>query len=136
MIAGGPTDGDFGRARHAHARVARTIMEIDDKVLVGPMIHFGLVDAEGVHLPHNDALVISTTVANYTIQRNFVDSGSSADVLFYKVYKQMKLEDILLEPVDTSLYVFVGEVVHLLEQISLPLSLGPSQLEGLGWSVS
>ncbi|KAL0462748.1 UNVERIFIED_CONTAM: hypothetical protein Slati_0162400 [Sesamum latifolium] len=31
MIVGGPADGDSRRARHAHARAARTIMEIDDK---------------------------------------------------------------------------------------------------------
>ncbi|KAL0457983.1 UNVERIFIED_CONTAM: hypothetical protein Slati_0425500 [Sesamum latifolium] len=46
------------------------------------------------------------------------------DILFLKVYQQMELEDIPLEPVDTSLYDFAGEVVHPLGQISLPISLG------------
>ncbi|KAL0309068.1 UNVERIFIED_CONTAM: hypothetical protein Sradi_5849100 [Sesamum radiatum] len=63
-------------------------------------------------------------MANYVIQHIFVDSGSSMDVLFYKVSQQMELGDILLEPMDTSLYGFVGEVVHPLGQILLPLSLG------------
>ncbi|KAL0401892.1 UNVERIFIED_CONTAM: hypothetical protein Slati_4219100 [Sesamum latifolium] len=100
-------------------------MEIDDKVPVGrPMIYFGPANAHGVHLPHNDALVISSTVANYTFQCIFVDSGSFADVIFYKLYQQMELGDVPLESVDTSLYGFVGEVVHPLGQISLSLSLG------------
>ncbi|KAL0350056.1 UNVERIFIED_CONTAM: hypothetical protein Sradi_4154800 [Sesamum radiatum] len=46
MIAGGPTDGDFGRARRAHAKNASAVMEIDDKVTGGgSMIHFGSTDA-------------------------------------------------------------------------------------------
>ncbi|KAL0348015.1 UNVERIFIED_CONTAM: hypothetical protein Sangu_1029300 [Sesamum angustifolium] len=49
---------------------------------------------------------------------------SSADVLFYKVYQQIELGDIPLELVDTSLYGFVGEVVHSSGQILLPISLG------------
>ncbi|KAL0420418.1 UNVERIFIED_CONTAM: hypothetical protein Slati_3064700 [Sesamum latifolium] len=100
-------------------------MEIDNKAPTeGSMIHFGLTDAHVVHLPHNDALVISATIANYTVQHIFVDSGSYTDVLFYKVYQQIELGEVPLEPVDTSLYGFAGEGVHPLGHISLPLSLG------------
>ncbi|KAL0434833.1 UNVERIFIED_CONTAM: hypothetical protein Sradi_0191200 [Sesamum radiatum] len=98
MIVGGPTDGDSGRARRAHVRASRTAMEINNKAPAGwPMIYFRPADAQGVHLPHNDALVISATKADYTVQHIFVDSGSSADVLFYKVYQPMKLGDVPLE---------------------------------------
>ncbi|KAL0440321.1 UNVERIFIED_CONTAM: hypothetical protein Slati_2515100 [Sesamum latifolium] len=108
-----------------HARAARTIMEIDNKAPArGLMIHFGPADAQGVHLPHNDALVISVTMANYIVQRIFEDLGSSADVLFYKVCQQMELGDIPIEPVNISLYDFAREVIHSSGQISLPLSLG------------
>ncbi|KAL0444521.1 UNVERIFIED_CONTAM: Retrovirus-related Pol polyprotein from transposon opus [Sesamum latifolium] len=96
MIVGGFADGDSGRARRAHARAARIVMEIDNKAPAGgPMTHF--------------------------------DSGSSADVLFYRVYQEIELGDVPLEPVNTSPYGFAGEVVHPLEQISLPLPWGPSQ---------
>ncbi|KAL0286959.1 UNVERIFIED_CONTAM: hypothetical protein Scaly_2779100 [Sesamum calycinum] len=51
-------------------------MEIDDKVpAMGPVIYFGPADAQGVYLPHIDALVISATVAKYTVEHIFVDSG-------------------------------------------------------------
>ncbi|KAL0391208.1 UNVERIFIED_CONTAM: hypothetical protein Scaly_0477900 [Sesamum calycinum] len=39
------------------------------------MIHFGPADTQGLHLSHNDALVISATVANCTVHHIFVDSG-------------------------------------------------------------
>ncbi|KAL0411423.1 UNVERIFIED_CONTAM: hypothetical protein Slati_3732000 [Sesamum latifolium] len=121
MIAGGPIDGDSRRARCAHACAAKTIMKIDDKVPAEALtIQFGLADTQGVHFPHNDTLVISATVANYTVKRIFVDSGSSMDILFLKVYRQMKLGDIPLEPVDTSLYGFTGEVVHPLDKSHSP----------------
>ncbi|KAL0406264.1 UNVERIFIED_CONTAM: hypothetical protein Slati_3940300 [Sesamum latifolium] len=125
MIAGGPTDGDSEQARRAHARAARTIMKIDEKMSVGaPIIQFSPANTQGVHLPPNDALVIFFTVANYTVQRILLDSGSSVDVLFHKVYQQMGLGDTPLEPVDTALYGFAGEVVHPLGQVLLPLSMG------------
>ncbi|KAL0386268.1 UNVERIFIED_CONTAM: hypothetical protein Sradi_3021100 [Sesamum radiatum] len=88
------------------------------------MIHFVHADTQGVHLRHNDALVISATLVNYTIQHIFVDFGSSADVFFYKGYQQMELGDVPLEPMETLLYSFVGDVVYPLSQILLPLSLG------------
>ncbi|KAL0395547.1 UNVERIFIED_CONTAM: hypothetical protein Scaly_0003100 [Sesamum calycinum] len=102
-------------------------MEIDDNEQTGrPMVYFSRADAQGVRLPHNDALVISAIVVNYTVQHIFVDLGNYVNIIFYKVYQQMKLGDIPLESVDTSLYLygFAGNVVHLLGQIALPLFLG------------
>ncbi|KAL0445054.1 UNVERIFIED_CONTAM: hypothetical protein Slati_2228100 [Sesamum latifolium] len=51
-------------------------------------------------------------------------SGSSADILFGEAYDQMQLGDVSLEKVNTSLYGFAGEVVHLRGMISLPLTMG------------
>ncbi|KAL0411328.1 UNVERIFIED_CONTAM: hypothetical protein Slati_3722500 [Sesamum latifolium] len=76
----------------------------------------------------NDASVITALLANYEIERVFVDSGSSADILFGEAYDQMQLGDVPFEGVDTSLYGFAGEVVHLRGMISLPLTLGTSPL--------
>ncbi|KAL0349486.1 UNVERIFIED_CONTAM: hypothetical protein Sradi_4097800 [Sesamum radiatum] len=125
MIARGPTDGDSRRARRAYARVARIFMEIDDKAPAGgPVIYFDPVDIQGVHLPYNDALVIYVIVANYIVQSIFVDSSSSTDVLFYKVYQQMELGDIPLELVDTSLYDLVGEAIVSTYHMKLKFPIG------------
>ncbi|KAL0420349.1 UNVERIFIED_CONTAM: hypothetical protein Slati_3057800 [Sesamum latifolium] len=74
------------------------------------------------------ALVITALLANYKIERVFIDSGSSTNILFGEAYDQMQLGDIPLETVDTLLYEFAGEVVHPRGMISLPLTLGTSPL--------
>ncbi|KAL0388987.1 UNVERIFIED_CONTAM: hypothetical protein Scaly_0255800 [Sesamum calycinum] len=78
----------------------------------------------GPKIHHNDALVITALLANYEVGHIFIDSGSSADILFGEAYDQMQLGDIPLEKVNTSLYGFAGEVVHPWGMISLPLTLG------------
>ena len=39
-------------------------------------------DVRDLYLPHDDALVISTTIASFNMQRILVDNGSSMDILF------------------------------------------------------
>ncbi|KAI3448580.1 hypothetical protein Pfo_005245 [Paulownia fortunei] len=111
MILGGPTDGDSNRARKAYARsTPGGSKEEVHKINEGPA-------------PHNDALVITATVANFDVARIMVDTGSSVDVLFYEAYKKMNL-DITLQPVDTALFGFGGGVVDPMGQVILPISLG------------
>ena len=45
------------------------------------MLSFLEVDAWGVVMPHDDALVVIVTVANHAIHRILVDNGSSANIL-------------------------------------------------------
>ncbi|KAI3453674.1 hypothetical protein Pfo_010337 [Paulownia fortunei] len=124
MILGGPTDGDSNRARKAYARsTPGGSKEEVHKINKGPVIQFGPHDMEGLQAPHNNALVIMATVANFNVARIIVDTGSSVDVLFYKAYKKMNL-DITLQPVDTVLFDFSGGVVDPIGQVVLPISLG------------
>ncbi|KAL0453020.1 UNVERIFIED_CONTAM: hypothetical protein Slati_1280100 [Sesamum latifolium] len=132
MIASCPTGGDSQRARKAQVREAygTTIKEIMDVELANdaPLIQFDQEEQNGPGIPGNDALVITALLANYKIERVFIDSGSSADILFGEAYDRMQLGDVPLEAVDTSLYGFDGEVLHPRGMISLPLTLGTSPL--------
>ncbi|KAL0461351.1 UNVERIFIED_CONTAM: hypothetical protein Slati_0022700 [Sesamum latifolium] len=127
MIAGGPIGGDSHHARKLQVREAHdiTTKEVLDVEAMEdtPLIQFGRAERSGPKASHNDALVITALLANYEVGRIFIDSRSSAYILFGEAYDQMQLGDIPLEKVNTSLYGFAGEVVHHWGMISLSLTL-------------
>ncbi|KAL0416406.1 UNVERIFIED_CONTAM: hypothetical protein Slati_3472500 [Sesamum latifolium] len=128
MIAGGPVGGDSHhpqklQIRKAHDISLKEVLNVET-MEDAPLIQFGRAELSGPKTSHNDALVITALLANYEVGRLFIDSGSSTDILFVEAYDQMQLGDIPLEKVNTSLYGFVGEVVHPQGMISLPLTLG------------
>ncbi|XP_074560571.1 uncharacterized protein LOC141816725 [Curcuma longa] len=128
MIVGGATDEDSHRARKAHSRQLDVCGVSRSQPVDGPVISFGPQDLEGVEIPHDDALVVRATVANYDIGRVFIDTGSSVNVLFKKTFKQMEIDEDGLEPLATPLFGFTGNEVQPLGQIILPLSLGAPPL--------
>ncbi|KAL0449439.1 UNVERIFIED_CONTAM: hypothetical protein Slati_1500300 [Sesamum latifolium] len=72
-----------------------------------PIIQFGRAERSGPQTTHNDALVITATIANYEVRRLFIDSGSSVDIFFGEAYDQMQLGDVSLEKVKTPRYTVV-----------------------------
>ena len=48
-------------------------------------------DAGRVHHPHDDAIVIILLITDYTTRRVLVDNGSSADILYYPAFQQIRL---------------------------------------------
>ncbi|KAL0283575.1 UNVERIFIED_CONTAM: hypothetical protein Sradi_7223900 [Sesamum radiatum] len=113
MIAGGPSGGESHQARKSQVREAHQISikealdieTVDD----APIIQFGRAERSGPQTIHNDAVVITAMIANYEVGRIFIDSRSSADILFGEVYNQMQLGEVSLEKVSTLLYGFTGE---------------------------
>ena len=51
------------------------------------MLSFSEKDARGVIMPHDDALVVTLTVANHAIHRILVDNGSSTNILCWPVFQ-------------------------------------------------
>ena len=54
-------------------------------------ISFTDEEAERIHHPHDDAIVITLLIVDYTTRRVLVDNGSSADILYYPTFQQMRL---------------------------------------------
>ncbi|XP_074587705.1 uncharacterized protein LOC141843515 [Curcuma longa] len=93
MITGGATDGDSHRARKAHSRQLEVYGVGQSRPMEGPIIGFGPQDLEGIEVPHDDALVIRATIANYDIARIFVDTGSSVNIFFKRAFDQMQIDE-------------------------------------------
>ncbi|KAL0373475.1 UNVERIFIED_CONTAM: Transposon Ty3-G Gag-Pol polyprotein [Sesamum radiatum] len=108
MIVGGPSGGDSHQARKSQVQEAHQISikeVLDVETMEGvPLIQFGRAKRLGPQTVHNDALVITAILANYEVGRIFIDSGSSAYILFGEAYDQMQLGDVSLKKVNTSLY--------------------------------
>ena len=48
-----------------------------------PVIGFFEEDAQRLHHPHDDALVVSLRIGDYNMQWVLVNNGSSTDILYY-----------------------------------------------------
>ncbi|XP_075500197.1 uncharacterized protein LOC142538782 [Primulina tabacum] len=116
---------DSGRARKAHGRRLENFeISRGADLPQDPVISFGPDDLRGIVAPHNDALVVTATVANYVVARIFIDNGSSVNIFFKSTLDQMKVEGFEFEPISTPLHGFAGHAIPPLGQIVLPLSLG------------
>ena len=52
-------------------------------------IEFTDEDLAGVHLPYEDALVVTLRVANFDVWQVLIDNGSSVNVMFLDTLRKM-----------------------------------------------
>ena len=95
-----------------------------------PTISFTDKEAERIHHPHDDAIVITLLIADYTTRRVLVDNGSSVDILYYPAFQQMRLGRDLLRPACSPLIGFGGMKVQPMGIVTLPIVVGsyPQQI--------
>jgi hypothetical protein len=75
-------------------------------------------------MPHDDALVVTLTVANHGIHRILVDNRSSADILYWPAFQQMGIDRDRIKPFGSLLVGFGREVVYPIGIIPLPVTAG------------
>ena len=81
-------------------------------------------DTKRIQHPHDDAIVITLLIADYTTRRVLVDNGSSADILYYPTFQQMTLGRDQLRLVNSPLVGFDGMKVQPVGTISLSVVAG------------
>ncbi|XP_062073918.1 uncharacterized protein LOC133778109 [Humulus lupulus] len=69
-------------------------------------------DLQGVHLPHDDPLVISLQVDHCQLGRVIVDRGSGVDILFWEAFQMMGLEENQIRPSTTPILGFNSQRVY------------------------
>ena len=89
-----------------------------------PAIVFTDKDARRLHHPHDDAIAITSAIANYTTRRMLIDNESSTDILYYLGFQQMRINNELLCLVSMPLIGFWGMKVLPVGIISLPIVVG------------
>ena len=93
---------------------------------IDDVITFSENDLRGVQTLHDDAVVVSSTIAKYDVKRILIDNGSSTNVLFYAVFSRMDLSKYRLREVSSSLIDFTGDSVQVEGEITLPTTIGMS----------
>ena len=61
-------------------------------------ITFSIVDLERVQHPQPNALVVQLRINNYDVKMILVDTGNSIEVMYYDLFKQLKLSKVDLKP--------------------------------------
>ncbi|KAL0307465.1 UNVERIFIED_CONTAM: hypothetical protein Scaly_2982100 [Sesamum calycinum] len=75
-------------------------------------IIFGSQDLEKDVVANNNAVVISATVANFWVKKVLVDNGSSLDIIFYKAFSQMGVNNADLSRINTPIISFTGSIAE------------------------
>ena len=86
-----------------------------------PIIKFSKKDAQYLHHPHNDALVISIRVGDYNTHQVLVDNESTVDILYYPAFQQMRINREWLVQTNSPLVEFRRTKVYPLSTIILPI---------------
>ncbi|GAA0152325.1 hypothetical protein LIER_10836 [Lithospermum erythrorhizon] len=100
-IAGGRVGGgDSRNSRKTYARkevysIAEATTRKEEN------ISFNDKDLVGIELQHDDPVVIALVIANFTIERMLVDTGSLVDVLYLSTFYKLQLPRSLIKPMQT-----------------------------------
>ena len=89
-----------------------------------PIIRFSEEDAQRLHHPHDDALVVSIWIEDYNMHWVLVNNGSSANILYYPAFQQMGIDRERLIPTNALLVSFGGTRVLPLGAVTLSVVVG------------
>ncbi|XP_013617583.1 PREDICTED: uncharacterized protein LOC106324110 [Brassica oleracea var. oleracea] len=107
------------------------------RLLLGTdVISFAAKEQERVLTPHHDALVISLSVANCLVKRILVDNGSSGNIIFQAVYKDLWLEESTLTRRITPIIGFSGEVKQTTREVIVRYTLKGSTCQPCSLSLT
>ena len=128
VIMGGVDEGvSTRRERRGEKRPRSSILNVEERrPWSREPISFSARDEEGVHYPHNDAIVLALKMGPHRVKRVLVDTRSFADVLYFDAFLTMGYEvgDLRRPTSVTPLSGFTGDTVYPLGYISVPVIFG------------
>ena len=91
MIVGGGLTSQSSKSRKTYLKVVQNVQlsrrSPKTRTPDEQAITFTDEDASRIHHPHDDAIIITLLIADYSTRRVLVDNGSSADILYYPAFQ-------------------------------------------------
>lgn len=78
----------------------------------------------GILQPQDDPFIISVEIANYEVTLDFIDNGSSINVIFFLDFDQLGVNRDLINGNLEPLIPFGDNIIHPFEEMDLTLSIG------------
>jgi hypothetical protein len=88
------------------------------------LITFSQEDLQLKDYPHNDAMVISCVIKGFLVHNVLVDTGSAADIIFAKAFRQMQEPEDKIHDATHTLCGFGGRQIVALDKITMPVTFG------------
>jgi hypothetical protein len=85
-------------------------------------ITFSQEDLQLKDYPHNDAMVISCVIKGFLVHNVLVDTGSAADIIFAKAFRQMQEPEDKIHDATHPLCGFGGRQIVALGKITMPVT--------------
>jgi hypothetical protein len=87
-------------------------------------ITFSQEDLQLKDYPQNDAMVISCVIKGFLVHNVLVDTGSAADIIFAKAFRQMQEPEDKIHDATHPLCGFGGRQIVALSKITMPVTFG------------
>ncbi|GKU87474.1 hypothetical protein SLEP1_g1867 [Rubroshorea leprosula] len=138
MISGGVhSGGQSARARKAYARQVMTVNKnrplkrpFEEAEWENTPITFSPTDykrADGepdIMMPHADPFVATVHIGNHNVNKVFIDTGSSPDILYWTYFQKMQLNPSSLQKHEGPIYGFDNQLVPVEGVVTLPIYVG------------
>ncbi|XP_048605702.1 uncharacterized protein LOC125583154 [Brassica napus] len=120
-MGGSPPCGNSVRSVKDYRRQVATSQRWPTRTPNHPPITFSPDDAEGVHVPHNDPLLVVLGMGEYDFTKVLIDTGSSVDLIFRGTLQKMGVDLDDIKPSSKTLTGFNGSSETILGTIHLPV---------------
>ena len=125
MIVRGTLIGSSSKAKKTYLREVQNVQIFERPLRMIKEDELAIIfmdeDARRLHHPHDDAIVITLVITNYTTRWVLINNESSTNILYYPAFQQMRINKELLRPVNVPLIGFGGIKVLPVGTIFLPL---------------
>ncbi|WVZ15676.1 hypothetical protein V8G54_013242 [Vigna mungo] len=120
FAGGGPSSA----ARKRHVRNLHSVNRAETARRSMPPITFSDEDFHAPDPNQDDPMVITPVIARYSVGKVLIDQGSSTNILYWKIFQQMDIQDGIVMPFHEQILGFAGERVDTCGYVDLKVSLG------------